>query len=115
MKKIFRTRDSNIYLKDILQSIRKIEKYTKGLTLAKYKKDSLIKDAVLRNLGVIREAARHILPSVKKDIHDIDWQKIIGLRNILIHEYFGVDEEIIWDIAVKQASTVKQALTSHLK
>jgi len=108
-------RDSNIYLKDILQSIKKIEKYTKGITLSKFKKNSLVKDAVLRNLGVIGEAARRVLPLVQNDIQDVDWSKIIGLRNILIHEYFGVDDEIIWDVVVGKLPQLKQAVTKYLK
>ncbi len=107
-------RDSNVYLKDILQAIKKIEKYTKGLSLAVFKQDSLIKDAVLRNLSIIGEAANHIPSSTKKSIVDIEWRKIIDLRNILIHEYFGIDDEIIWDVVENKLPELKRAITKHL-
>ncbi len=91
-------RSSKLYFADILQSIRRIKKYTAGLTLDKLKRDDLVIDAVVRNLEIIGEAAKNIPVSVKGKNRNIEWKKISGLRNILAHEYFGVDVEIVWDI-----------------
>jgi len=92
------SKDYKVYLEDIMQAITKIEKYTKNLTFTKFRKNELVIDAVVRNLEIIGEAAKRIPNQVKEKAPDIEWKKITGLRDILIHEYFGVDIEIIWDI-----------------
>ncbi len=91
-------RDYRLYLDDILIAIKKIEKYTKNLSLEKLKKNTLIVDAVVRNLEIIGEAVKNIPSHIKDKYPDVEWKKISGLRDILAHEYFGIDLEILWDI-----------------
>ena len=91
-------RDYKLYLDDILEAIHRIEKYTNGLSLEKLKKDSLVIDGVVRNLEIIGEAAKNIPLHVKEKYPGVEWKKITGLRDILAHEYFGVDIDVLWDI-----------------
>lgn len=89
-------RGINLYVYDIKVSIAKIERYTKGILLGNLKKDEKTIDAVIRNLGIIGEAAKNIPKEVKDKYRDVPWREIIGMRNKVIHEYFGVDIDILW-------------------
>jgi len=91
-------RDSRLYLDDIVQAIERIRAYTKGQTEMAFGHDLKTQDAVMRNLQVIGEAALHVPGSVEESTPEIDWRKIRALRNILVHEYFGVNLPIIWDV-----------------
>ena len=86
-------RDYKLYLDDIIEATKRIEKYTKGLTLERFKKDDLIVDGVVRNLEIIGEAVKNIPANVKDRHVDIEWKKMAGLRDILAHEYFGIDRK----------------------
>lgn len=108
-------RDYKLYLDDILQAIEKIEKYTKGLTVEKLKKEDLVVDGVVRNLEIIGEAAKNIPVDIKKKHSDIEWKKITGLRDILAHEYFGIDLEILWDIVKNKLPELKGKVSHLLK
>jgi len=90
-------RDMLLYINDIYYSCSKILEYTKGYDLKKFKKDGKTVDAVVRNLEIIGEAAKNV-PAVFKNLHKtIAWKEIIGMRNKVAHEYFGIDEEILWE------------------
>jgi uncharacterized protein with HEPN domain len=78
-------RDYKLQLDDILQSIHKIQKYTRRKTLKQFQKNELLLDAVVRNLEIIGEAAKHLPDGFKDDVCDIEWKKLAGLRNIHIH------------------------------
>lgn len=108
-------RDYNLYLEDILQAIGKIEKYTKGLSADKLKKQDLIVDGVVRNLEIIGEAAKNIPQDIKKKYPDVEWKKIAGLRDILAHEYFAIDLQILWDIIKNKLPELKNKIAHLLK
>jgi uncharacterized protein with HEPN domain len=91
-------RDYRAYLDDILEAAAKIRNYTAGLSLETFSIDSKTVDAVVRNLEVIGEAVKKIPDEVRLKHPEADWKRIAGLRDILIHDYFGIDLEIIWDI-----------------
>ena len=91
-------RDNRLYLDDILLSIDKIKTYTKGISEDEFSSDFKTQDAVLRNLEIIGEAAGKVEEELKKEAKQIEWRKIVALKNILVHEYFGVSIPIIWDV-----------------
>lgn len=91
-------RHYSLYIQDILDSVHKIQTYTKRFSKDKFIKNSLVVDAVVRNLSIIGEASKRIPVEIKLKTPQIPWKKIIGLRNMLIHEYSGMDKEIVWDI-----------------
>ncbi len=103
-------RHYKLYISDILDAISKIEKYTKGFSRSKFQKNTLVVDAVIKNLEVIGEASKRIPANIKSQMPVIQWKKIIGLRNILIHEYSGIDRDIIWDIIENKLPELKKQL-----
>ena len=108
-------RSWTIYIEDILVSMDKIERYIKGLNYKKFTVNELIIDAVLRNLEIIGEASRNIPEDIREKYPDIPWKRMIGLRNIVIHEYFGIDLGIIWQIISRNLPETKPKIRSMLK
>ena len=86
-------------LRDIIDAIQKIERYTRDMTPAAFTADDMAIDAVVRNLVVLGEASRHIPPTVESRHPEVPWDKMRGIRNVVVHEYFGVDAEILWQTA----------------
>jgi uncharacterized protein with HEPN domain len=92
------SRDYKVYLEDILEAIDKIRTYTVGMSADSFAADNKTLDAVLRNLEVIGEAVKRIPDEIRVQHRQVEWKRIAGLRDILIHQYFGIDAEIIWDV-----------------
>ena len=87
-----------LLINDMLESCNKILQYTDGMTFEEFVKDSKTIDAVIRNFEIIGEAANRI-PEEFKDLHSqIDWHRIRGFRNRIVHDYMGIDFGIVWDI-----------------
>jgi uncharacterized protein with HEPN domain len=107
-------RDFRVYLEDILSAIQKVKSYTSGLSLQDFLQDDKTFDAVVRNLEVIGEAAKHLPDEARKRAPGINWKKIAGLRDILIHEYFGIDGEIVWDVVQHKLPTLETDVTRLL-
>jgi uncharacterized protein with HEPN domain len=92
------SRDPRVYLEDILESIRRIRIYVEGIDQGGLGADELRLDAVVRNLEVIGEAVKRLPEDLRTRESGVEWNKIAGLRDILIHHYFGIDIAIIWDV-----------------
>ncbi len=107
-------RDSRIYLEDILEAIRKIASYTAHLSKAAFLEDEKTLDAAVRNLEVIGEAVKKLPEDLRAQHPTLEWKKMAGLRDILIHEYFGLDAEIVWDIVTTKVPTLNQAVRAML-
>lgn len=84
-------RDYKIYLKDILDAIERIEEYTESMDFEDFINDNKTQDAVLRNLEIIGEAVKNIPEEIREMHKEINWKGFAGLRDIVIHQYFGVD------------------------
>jgi uncharacterized protein with HEPN domain len=112
------TRDVRVYVADILESIRLIEQYARGVSREDFMANTQVQDAVLRRLEIIGEAVKGIGDDVRSRYPTIPWKQIAGLRDVLIHTYFGVTLERIWKVIEddlpelnKMLSVVYQDLT----
>ena len=94
-----KNRKYGFYLEDMLISMERIEEYIGEMEFIQFKRNYMVVDAVIRNFEIIGEASKHIPNEIIDKYPDIPWRKMYGLRNIVTHEYFGVDYEVIWEIA----------------
>jgi uncharacterized protein with HEPN domain len=104
-------REYKAYLNDIMEAIHRIERYTNTISFNDFADDELIQDAVVRNLEIIGEAVKNIPIETRNKKPEIEWQKIAGLRDILIHAYFGIDVEIVWDIVITKIPELKKLIS----
>ena len=91
-------RTPDLLVEDIIDSINKINKYISGIGYEKFIKDDKTADAVIRNFEIIGEASWRLPPEFKSKYSKIDWEKLRGFRNRIVHDYFGIDYEIVWNI-----------------
>ncbi len=99
-------------IQDMLDSISKIEKYVEESTFEQFIIDEKTSDAVIRQLTIIGEAASHIPDNVTSKALDIPWRSIKGIRNVVVHEYFGVNFEILWQTVKHNLPQLKFNLNS---
>jgi len=95
-------RTPKLLLEDIIESAEKILQYTKGISFEEFSKDNKTVDAVIRNFEIIGEASNLLPDEIKDKYSEIDWHRIRGFRNRIVHDYFGVDLQIIWKIIFDQ-------------
>lgn len=103
-------KDEKVYIQHILDSIDKIEGYTQGVGKEKFLKQSLIQDAIIRNIEIIGEAVKLISNETKVKNANIPWKDIVGMRDKLIHAYFGVDLDAVWETLKKDIPSLKKEI-----
>jgi len=108
------SRDEIMYLQDIAESCEKILRFTAGLSQSDLMRDEKTYDAVIRNLEIIGEAAKHISANLRKRLPDIQWRKAAGLRDMLAHAYFGIDNDILWDVVQNKVPPLANATRAFL-
>lgn len=108
-------RGAKLYLADIENALAKIEQYTQGFSFEQFAANQLVIDAVVRNFEIVGEAVRNIPSEVTAAHPDIPWEKMIGMRNKVIHEYFGVDEEILWKTIQEDLPVFRGQIAKMLK
>jgi len=97
-------KNPKVFINHVKECVEHIEKFTKKISKKDFKNSVLIQDTVVRKLEIIGEATKNIPQKLKNNFTNIRWRYIAGLRNILIHEYFDIDLEIIWKIIKKRYS-----------
>lgn len=107
--------DPSVYLGHILEGIEAIESYSQGLTKSDFLESPITQDAILRRLEIIGEAARNIPPSIKQKEKSIPWEDVVAMRNILTHEYFGVDLEVIWKTIKHDLPSLRRVVEKLLR
>lgn len=106
-------KEDKVYLKHIINCILKIETYTiKGKE--DFMESELIQDAVIRNLQIIGEATKKIPNKIRQKEKNIPWREMAGLRDVLTHDYFGVDLKIVWNVVEKELPTIRVYLEKLL-
>jgi len=109
-------KDNRAYLKHILEAIEKIEKYSKHADdFEDFLKKDMVADAIIRELEIIGEASNNISKDFQEENSEIPWRQIIGIRNALTHEYFGVNKRIVWETCQHDLKPLKKIVKSLLK
>jgi uncharacterized protein with HEPN domain len=96
-----------VRLQHILDAISEIENYTKGVDFAQFSSNSMLFNACVRQLEIVGEAVNRLSDDLIANNPDVEWRKVTGLRNMLIHEYFGIDDKLIWSIIQKNIPDLK--------
>ena len=107
--------DNMVYLKHILDAINLIEEYLKGRVSDGFMKNRMLQDAVVREIEIIGEASKSLSTKLRDKYSEISWKQIAGMRDKLIHSYFGVDLEVVWDTINKDIPHIKPLIIKMLE
>ena len=108
-------RNHLLFLEDILEALCRIEEYTREIDLSRLQENRMVVDAVVRNFEVIGEAVKNIPRTVREKYRDVEWKEAAGIRDVLIHEYFGIDVEAIRDTIVRNLPQFRRKIRKVLR
>lgn len=108
-------RDPKLYLKDILEAIEAIEKFIEGIDFETFKNDDMRSSAVIRKFEIIGEAAKNFPESIKQKYTSIPWKDMAGMRDRLIHFYFGIKYDLVWNTIKDVIPQIKPLIKKILK
>jgi len=108
-------KNSKIFLTHILNSINLVEEYLKGKSKLDFLNSIQLQDSVIRRIEIIGEAIKNIPNDIKKNYNQIPWKEITGMRDILIHQYFGVDLDLTWQVIDKDLPSLKRQISDISK
>jgi uncharacterized protein with HEPN domain len=103
------------YIQDMLEAISRISKYCKNISYEDFLQNTMTQDAVVRNLEIIGEAVKNLNESLKENHPDVPWKNIAGIRDRLIHDYFGVNWDIVWDVIEKDIPELSNKVRAILE
>jgi len=103
-------REAELYLADALEAIDAVESYIKNISFETFKEDRKTYSATIREYIVIGEAIAHMIDELQDKIPSFPWRVIKDFRNLIVHEYFGVDAEIVWDVSINELDKLKENL-----
>ena len=109
------SRNYDLYLQDIVAAADRIASYVEGCTRGEFEADQMRIDAVIRNLGIIGEAVKKIPDSIRERYPSVPWHNISGLRNRVVHVYFNVDMDIIWDVVQSKLPPLRTQIQQLIK
>lgn len=108
-------KDNLVYVHHILDAIAQIERYTKNLTYKKFMRTRMVQDAVIRQITIIGEASRNFSADFQSAHPTVPWADVIGMRNILVHDYSGVNLNDVWEVVQKDLPMLKKQLRQILR
>lgn len=106
--------DPKIFLQHILESIKNINEFVEGLSDADFLKDLKTQDAVIRKIEIIGEATKNLPIDFKEKHDDVRWKEIAGMRDVLTHDYFGVDLQAVWNVIINDLPDLKKKIQAIL-
>jgi len=107
-------RDDRLYLQHILEAISKIEEYLSGVNTPSFQESEMVQDAVIRQIQVIGEAAKRVSPELADSHPNVPWRDMAGMRDKLVHDYFGVDVNMVWVTAKEDLPELQREISAIL-
>lgn len=103
------------YIEDILDAVEKIEQFTGGMSYGEFSRDAKTVFAVIRAFEIIGEATKNVPPAFRQRHPEIPWKKMAGMRDKMIHEYFGVDHEVVWKTIQRDVPALKRVIAQAIE
>ena len=108
-------KDSLLYIEHMLEAVRLIQEYSRGVSYDEFAQNKELQDAVVRRLEIIGEASNRVPEEIKSAYPQVPWKKILGMRNIIVHDYMGVDLQEVWNVIQHDLASLKGILEKIFK